>query len=106
MMSNSNDREMGVELGDLNDDLESHEYPASTDELVEKYGDHEFELPGGTETFREALGPLEDESYESAQEVRQMIYNMLGSEAIGREDYSDRGSAPDNVKGESDEKTL
>jgi hypothetical protein len=105
-MSDTDDREMGVELGDLDDDLESHEYPASTNELIEAYGDRELGLSRGTETVREALEPAGDETYESAQEVRQMIYNMVGSEAVGREDYSDRGSAPDNVEGESDDQTL
>lgn len=105
-MTDTHDREMGIELGDFNDDLESHEYPASTDELIEAYGDHELGLPRGTETVREALEPAASETYESAEEVRQMIYTMVGSEAVGREDYSDRGSAPDNVEGESDEQTL
>lgn len=105
-MTDTDDREMGIELGNLNDDLDSHEYPTTTDELIEEYGDRELGLPRGTETFREALEPVDDETYDSAEEVRQMIYTMVGSEAVGREDYSDRGSAPDNVEGESDKKTL
>lgn len=105
-MTDTNDREMGIEWGDLNNDLEMYEYPASTDELVEEFGDRELGLPQGTEMFRETLEPVGDETYESAEDVRQMIYNMIGSEAVGRENYSDRGSGSDNAERESDEETL
>lgn len=105
-MTSTNEREMGIELSGLNNDLESHEYPASSDELIEMCGDHELELTRGSETVRELLEPVGDGSYESAEEVRQAIYNMVGSEAVGRENYSDRGLVIDNTKGESDEQSL
>lgn len=86
-------REQGVDIGSLADELEEHSYPTTTSELVDEYGDYEVELPDGTESFGEILGGLEgeDAKYDSADEVRQMIYNMVGSEAVGREGYSDRG---------------
>ncbi|XVH30396.1 DUF5789 family protein [Haloferacaceae archaeon DSL9] len=91
-------RELGVEFGDLDDELEAHDYPATVDELVDEYGDYELELPGGEETFGEALGPYQedpDEEFHDADEVRQAVLNMVGSEAVGRERYSDRGEDPD-----------
>ncbi|MGM0591242.1 MAG: DUF5789 family protein [Halobacteriota archaeon] len=88
-------RESGVEFGELKGKLESHDYPASTEKLVEAYGVYELELQDGVRTFAEVLKPGEmdhDETFESAEEVQQAVYNMLGSEAIGRKGYSDRGS--------------
>ncbi|WP_440007881.1 DUF5789 family protein [Halomicrococcus sp. SG-WS-1] len=85
------EREMGVELGELSDELESVDYPVSADELVSKYGDREIEYGGGSETLESALGPL-NEDYESADEVEQSILNMVGSEAVGRQNYTDRGA--------------
>ncbi|WP_435159634.1 DUF5789 family protein [Haladaptatus sp. DFWS20] len=84
------DREMGVELGELSDELDNHDYPASVDDLVAEYGDYEIEYPNGSERFEEVIGPL-DETYESADDVRQSILNMVDSDAVGRQRYSDRG---------------
>ncbi|WP_266074992.1 DUF5789 family protein [Haladaptatus caseinilyticus] len=93
------DREMGVELGELSDKLDGYDYPASSDELVEEYGDYEIEYPNGSERFEEVIGPL-SETYESADDVRQSILNMADSDAVGRQRYSDRGgteqSSPDD----------
>ena len=83
-------RELGVELGDLREELQNHEYPTTSDELVAAYGDEEVELSGGTERLEELLGPLGDEKYESYEEVETAIMNMVGDAAIGRKNYSDR----------------
>lgn len=104
--SNANDRQMGIELGDLNDDLEAHDYPASSGELTDEYGDRELDLPDGSESFAEVLEPVGDKEYESAEEVRQDVFNFVGSDAVGREGYSDRGTAPDQGEGEDEPKSL
>ncbi|WP_247729785.1 DUF5789 family protein [Halovivax limisalsi] len=83
-------REQGVELGDLGRKLEEHEYPASQDELLEAYGDEELEMEEETTTFRELLEPFNEDGYDSAFEVEQAIMTMVGDEAIGRKNYSDR----------------
>ena len=92
-MSDANDdRELGVELGDLEDDLESADYPMDSEELMDRYGDRELDLQGGSETLREALATGDDETFESADEVQQAILNRVSGEAVGREGYSDRGT--------------
>jgi hypothetical protein len=105
-------REQGIEFGQLKEKLASHDYPATGDELLEAYGDFELELPGGSATLREILGKRQSEEegddddveYESADDVRQSIHNMVGSDAIGRENYSDRGgSLPNEYRDEEDE---
>lgn len=88
-------REQGVELGSLAEQLDAHSYPATTTELVHEYGDHEVELPDGTELFGDILAGTE-ETYESSEAVRQMLYTMVGSDAVGREGYSDRGGIADD----------
>ena len=93
-------REQGVEFGDLAAELEDHEYPATRDELVAEYGDYELHMGGGTETFGavlgregDATGSDDEQEFESAEEVRQAVFNLVGSEAVGRENYSDRGGS-------------
>ncbi|WP_254766044.1 DUF5789 family protein [Salinilacihabitans rarus] len=88
-MSDDN-RELGVELGDLADKLREHDYPASQDELLEAYGDEEVEMSEETATFEELVGPLNEDEYRDYGEVEQAIMNMVGDEAIGRKNYSDR----------------
>lgn len=69
--------EPGEELGDLDDALESHEYPTTTSELVEEYGDYEVETRDGWETVDEVLGETDDETYDSADDVRSRIQGLI-----------------------------
>jgi hypothetical protein len=90
-------RELGVEFGELDDELETHEYPTTADALVDEYGDHELELPNGEESFGEVLGPYTDadQQFTDAGEVRQAVLNMVGDGAVGEAGYSDRGIEDD-----------
>lgn len=94
-------REMGVEFGDLSEDLEGEEYPISHDDLLEKYGDREIGLGDTTETLESLIGPVSEDQYEDAGDVRNTVQYMVGDEAVGRKEYSDRGSAPDESTNQS-----
>ncbi|MDQ2050802.1 hypothetical protein RBH26_09930 [Natronolimnohabitans sp. A-GB9] len=83
-------RELGVELGELGDELESAEYPLSEDELFERYGDVTIEVSGDESTLEELIGPLNEEEYRDYGEIEAAIMNMVSDEAIGRKNYSDR----------------
>ena len=94
------DRTLGVEFGDLADDLEAHEYPTTVEELVDEYGDRELELPGGEERFDQVLEPYSqepDQQFNDVGEVRQAVLNMVGSDAVGQPRYSDRGIEDDDT---------
>jgi hypothetical protein len=91
----SDDREQGIDYGSLNEKLEQHDYPTSAETLIEEYGEHEIDHQNGAKTLREVFEPLTEtdgQTFDSADQVRQMILNMIGSEAVGREGYSDRGT--------------
>jgi len=99
-------REQGVELGELDDELESHDYPTTSTELVSEYGDHVIDMPGGSQTLDEVLGILDqnEEEFNDPEEARQAIYNLVGTEAVGRDRYSDRaGETPMEGKEGEDE---
>lgn len=92
----TDDRESGVEFGPLAADLEDLDYPISNAALVDRFGDRDVDHANGTTSLREVLGSVDDE-YESAEEVRQTVFSMIGEDAVGREAYSDRGgSQPDD----------
>lgn len=99
-------RSQGIELGDLDDDLAAHDYPVSASTLVDEYGDREIELPGGTQRVEEVLGLYDeddDQEFGDAEAVRTAIHNLVGSEAVGRDNYSDRGGSSPEEATEEDE---
>lgn len=83
-------RDMGIEFGDLHDDLEAGEYPLTAEELLERYGERRVEHASGAVTLRELLEESSEGGYGSAEEVRQAVLNMVGDGAGGRKAYTDR----------------
>ena len=74
--------------------IDAHEYPATTAELIEAYGDSRIELQNGTETVADVLGRVDGETFESAEEARFAVYAAVSDKAIGRVGYSDRDPTP------------
>ena len=75
---------------EVEDRLDAHSYPATTDELIDAYGGLELHLPNGTETFGDALGRIGSDTIESAEAARLVAYSAVDDAAIGRKGYSDR----------------
>ncbi len=67
----------GGRLGDLDEALETQEYPTTTNELVEVYGDYEIETQGGTESLEEVLVLTDDQTFVSADDVRSRILGLI-----------------------------
>jgi hypothetical protein len=86
----TSDRNLGLEFGSLEAALDGESYPLTTAELLGAYGEREIEHANGAATLQSILDPQDEETYDSAGEVRQSILNMIGDEAIGRKFYSDR----------------
>ena len=70
--------------------LRQHDYPATTNQLTDSYGDYELELANGTETLGEVLGRVGAETFATSGEAEEMLYSAVSSKAIGRKGYSDR----------------
>ena len=105
MSSEDDTREQGVEFGPLMDDLEAETYPQEKDELLATYGDREVDLQDGAETLNDILGPLGGKTYESAEDVIQDVIGNVSTEAVGRDNYTDRGGGPPGEE-QSDEESL
>lgn len=102
MSAGDDEREHGIEFGDLSEALERLDYPADLSAVRREVGDHELELPDGTTTVSEALDGLQGETFESPEDVLATVKNMVGGEAVGRQGYSDRGD-PEGDEGEPQE---
>jgi hypothetical protein len=70
--------------------IDSIQYPATTDEIIDAHGDHELELQRGTEQLGEVLSRLGTEEFETPEDVRLSVRSAVGHKAIGRRFYSDR----------------
>ncbi|MDS0295282.1 DUF5789 family protein [Halogeometricum luteum] len=64
-------------LGGLDEALESQTYPITTDELVEAYGDYEVEAQSGTKSLEEVLAPTDNQTYDSADDVRSRVLGLI-----------------------------
>ena len=99
-------RELGVEFGTLSEALETESYPITGAELLDKYGDHTLGLEDGTTSLQETLEFDEQREFEDSQGVRQTIFAMVDTDAVGREEYSDRGGTTPSEGGAEDTESL
>ncbi|WP_435361961.1 DUF5789 family protein [Haloarchaeobius sp. DFWS5] len=91
-MTDTDDRQQGIDFGSLDDELDAFDYPVSRETVVEQCGDVTLDLPKGETTVSEVLSHGEGEAtYESPEAVRSAVLNLVGSDAVGQEGYSDRG---------------
>lgn len=65
------------QLGDLDEALENLDYPTTTDELVETYGDYKIETQGGEESLDEVLASTDNQTYDSANDVRSRLLGLI-----------------------------
>ncbi|MFC5971040.1 hypothetical protein ACFPYI_06805 [Halomarina salina] len=96
------DRTHGVTFENF--DPEDIDYPISTDDLRDEYGDVTLDLQGDETTIGAVLQGYEDE-IQNPDDLRQAVMTMLSDDAVGREDYSDRGSTEESGQ-EHDEESL
>lgn len=64
-------------LGELDNALESQEYPATTEALVEAYGDYDIETQHGSESLENVLASTDDQTFVSADDVRSRILGLV-----------------------------
>lgn len=98
----SDNRDRGIDFGDLPDDLEDESYPLSQDELLERYGDRELGHASGSTTVEEVLQEEDVDEYEDPDHVHESILNMVGGGAVGRKGYTDRGTTDTGTYEEDD----
>ncbi len=107
MADQSDTRQQGIEFGEFGETMDTLDYPIDHADLIAEHGDTELEYSDGTTTLEGILEPLQDEdqTYEDREELETMIKNMVGSDAVGREGYSDRGTSSD-PEGDEDQESL
>ena len=79
-----------MQLNGTGELIDRHQYPATTQDLIQAYGDRVIELQNGEETVGEMLERLGHETYYGPQDVRDALFTGVSHRAIGRRFYSDR----------------
>lgn len=74
--------------------IEDEQYPLTTQEFLDRFGDVELDLADGSERIEDALGRVDDEVYESAHDARLAVWAAVSHQAVGRRFYSDRDPTP------------
>ncbi|KAB7518042.1 DUF5789 family protein [Halosegnis rubeus] len=67
-----------VRLGELDEALKSHDYPTTTNELVAAYGEYELETQDDKKPLEDVLSSTDDQTYNSAEDVRRQILELIG----------------------------
>jgi hypothetical protein len=89
-------------MADVGEKLDAHSYPATTEELIEAYGDVEFDIDNGTETFGEAMNRLSEDTFVDSEDARTAAASVVGEDAVGRKGYSDRDPPTIGEESEAD----
>jgi hypothetical protein len=97
MTEHETDREQGVDFAEIDPILEEISYPITANELVARHGEERIERTNAEPiSIRELFSSMGEETFESGEEVRQGVLNVMPRDSVGREGYSDRGgSTPD-----------
>jgi hypothetical protein len=66
-----------VQLGALDNALATYDYPATTNDLVAEYGDHEIETQDGTHSVADVLARTDNQTFVSADDVRRRILGLI-----------------------------
>ncbi|MGB9964026.1 hypothetical protein GJ634_07970 [Halobacterium sp. CBA1126] len=80
-------------LDALKGELREEAYPLDREVVVEAYGDYDLDLPGGGESLAAVLDRVADDSFQSHTELVEAIEGRVGGDAVGRQDYTDRGAS-------------
>lgn len=63
---------------ELEEALEEQDYPTTTDELIDEYGEYEVKTNEGWKTVNELLSSVGNSEYESAEEVQLKLRGLVG----------------------------
>lgn len=94
MAEDDPDHVQGVDFEEINPILEDVSYPITAEELMDRFGDEELGRTNADPiSVEELFQYMGDETFDSADEVRQMILAQMPSDSEGRANYSDRGGS-------------
>ena len=84
----------GVDFTDINPLLEHLSFPVTADELVDEHGDREVDRTNADPvSLSELFDYMGEDTFDSAEQLRQMVIGQMPAGSEGRRNYSDRGGS-------------
>ena len=84
-----------MRLNGIDDRLERHQYPATSDEIIAAHGNATVDLADGSERLADVLERFGDQTFHRPDEVFDTVRAGVCHRAIGRRFYSDRDPTTD-----------
>lgn len=79
-----------IEFSEIGEVIDPGEFPVTTEDLIEAYGDCVVEYPRGGDRLERILRTSGLETYETPDEIELSVLNGVRRDAVGRPRYSDR----------------
>lgn len=84
----------GVDFTDINPVLDEISFPITADELIDKHGDREVDRTNADPiSLKELFDYMGEDTFDSEEQLRQMIIGQMPADSEGRTNYSDRGGS-------------
>ncbi|SNR44507.1 DUF5789 family protein [Halorubrum vacuolatum] len=79
-----------MRLNGIDERLERHQYPATSEEIISAHGNATVELVDGSERLGDVLERFGDQTFEYPEEVFDTLRAGVCHRGVGRRFYSDR----------------
>lgn len=92
-----------MRLNGLDDRLERHQFPATSEEIIAAHGNATVELADGSERLGDVLARFGEQTFDRPDEVFDTVRAGVCHRGVGRRFYSDRdpttgdGEGPEQV---------
>ncbi|GAB6879520.1 hypothetical protein JCM17823_17940 [Halorubrum gandharaense] len=88
-----------MRLNGIDDRLERHQFPATSEEIIAAHGNATVELADGSERLGDVLERFGDQTFDRPDEVFATLRAGVCHRGVGRRFYSDRDPTTDAEKG-------
>lgn len=88
-----------MRLNGIDDRIERHQYPATSEEIIAAHGNATVELADGSERLGDVLGRFGDQTFDRPEEVFDTLRAGVCHRGVGRRFYSDRDPTTDAESG-------
>ena len=90
-----------MRLNGVDDRLERHQYPTTSEELIAAHGNATVELADGSERLGDVLERFGEQTFDDAEDVFTTLRAGVCHRGVGRRFYSDRDPTTDSDDGPS-----
>ncbi|MES3159941.1 MAG: DUF2795 domain-containing protein [Halorubrum sp.] len=79
-----------MQLDGVDDRIEGHQFPTTSEELIAAHGNVTVELADGSERIGDVLGRFGDQTFDAPEDVFDTLRAGVCHRGVGRRFYSDR----------------